>query len=528
VTPRTGHHPERVLGSDYALEVWQRRKWLAVVIFSVTITGAVAVAHSLPNLYRATATVLVERQQVSEAFVRPSVTAELETRIQTIHQQVMSRARLSDVITKLGLYPDLRGNVPLDAIVEMMRRDIQLALKGVEQTTGRTATIAFTISYTGRDPEKVARAANTLVDFYVEENTESRERQATRTAEFLKTQLDDSKRELDQGEQRSSEFKLRYAGELPQQLEANLAALERLNTQLRLNSEYQIRAIERRERLEQQLADTGSVRSTAPQTATPTEKLRTLEHGLADLRRQFSDLHPNVIRVRAEIAALRQAVIEANDDTANAETAQADSAAGFTKQAVSQVDKEIRTLKDEEGFLRQVIAGYEARVENAPKREEELQRLSRDYDLNTERYEMLLKKYEEAQLAESLEHGQNVEQFRVLDPALPPLRPAAPNRSWLLIIGFAAALALGFGAIVAAERFDTTFHSADDLRAFANVPMVAAIRWIPTTSDMRRHRFKFALTTIVVIVGLGLVAAGSYYVADGNEQIVRMTARGRG
>src|SRR5206468_2847581 len=105
-------------------------------------------AMSLPNLYRATATVLIERQQqVSEAFVRPSVTAELETRIQTIHQQVMSRARLTDVITRFGLYPDLRSVVPIDALVERMRREIQLTLKGVDQSTGRTSTIAFTLSY---------------------------------------------------------------------------------------------------------------------------------------------------------------------------------------------------------------------------------------------------------------------------------------------------------------------------------------------------------------------------------------------
>src|SRR3954468_10183800 len=105
-------------GFDFVLDIWQRRKWLPLLVFIGAFAGAASLALSLPDIYRATATVMVERQQVSEAFVRPSVTAELETRIQTIHKQVMSRARLSDVIKRLNLYPDLRGQVPVDAIVE--------------------------------------------------------------------------------------------------------------------------------------------------------------------------------------------------------------------------------------------------------------------------------------------------------------------------------------------------------------------------------------------------------------------------
>src|SRR5690348_16688090 len=101
-------------------------------------------ARALPDLYRATASVIVERQQVSEAFVRGSVTAELETRIQTIREQVMSRARLANLILRFDLYPETRKKAPIDSVVARMRRDIQLELKGIEQPmSGRMATIAF-------------------------------------------------------------------------------------------------------------------------------------------------------------------------------------------------------------------------------------------------------------------------------------------------------------------------------------------------------------------------------------------------
>ena len=115
-------------GFDFVLDVWQRRRWLALAVFAGAFSGVASLALSLPDLYRATTTVMVERQQVSEAFVRPMVTSELETRIQTIHKQVMSRARLSDIITRLNLYPELKGRVPMEGIAERMRTSIARAL----------------------------------------------------------------------------------------------------------------------------------------------------------------------------------------------------------------------------------------------------------------------------------------------------------------------------------------------------------------------------------------------------------------
>lgn len=522
MTPRSDAHFE--LEPDAVREVWHRRKWVGLLASSAVLAGAISVALSLPNLYRATATVLVERQQVSEAFVRPMVTAELETRIQTIRQQVMSRERLTEVITRLDLYPDLRGVVPMDGLVGRMRNEVELELRGTPQSSGRYATIAFAISYSGRDPETVARVANTLAALYVEENTTSRERQAALTAEFLKGQLTTIKRDLDEQEQRTNQFRLRYAGELQQQVEVNLAALERLNTQLRLNAEYQIRAIERREQLERQLAEAESGAPAAPQADTPAGQLRRLNQQLAQLRRRFSEEYPDVVRLKAEIASLqRQVTATPGADAADADAG--DSAVRVARQALGNVDRELESLRQEAGFLRRAIADYESRVENAPRRQVELQQLARDYDLTNERYQALLKRFEEAQLAQHLEQGRDTEQFRVLDAAIPPTRPVAPNRLWLLIMGVIASLAFGIGAIAVAEKLDTTFHDVDDLRAFADLPTLATIRLIPTRARARRRQRLVALTAVAVAVGLVVIVAGSYYVAAGNEQLVRLTAR---
>ena len=526
MTPRPDFdvEPSSALAPDVVLDVWRRRKWLGVAVFCAVSAGVIVAVATLPNLYRASATVLVERPQVSEAFVRQSVTAELETRIQTIHRQIMSRARLTDLITRLGLYSDLHGVVPMDALVDRLRREAILNLQGVEQSTGRIQTIAFTLSYSGRDPEMVARVANTLAAFYVEGNTQSRERQATETAEFLQARLADVKRELDEQERLTNEFKARHATEL-QQVEVSLTALERLNTQLRLNNESQLRALERRERFEQQLAAAESAPAIAAQDDSPAAELVELKEELTQLRRQYSEQYPEVVRVKALIAALETHTVSTGTNGHAVAAAPPNPTIRFAQQGLRSVESELRSLKDEEGSLRTQIGGYEARLDTSPKRQQEMQQPSLEYNAVNERYQALLKRAEEARLAENLERGQNTEQFRVLDAAIPPAQPAAPNRLWLLMMGLVMAGALGLGAIIAAEKLDTTFHTVEEVQAFTGLPTLARIRLIPSRARTRRERIRFALMTAAAIAAVGIVVAGSYYVAGGNEQIVRMTAR---
>ena len=196
-------------------------------MFALPLAAAITVIIALPNLYRSTATVLVERQQVPESFVRSTVTSELETRLQTISQEILSRSRLEALITRFGLYPDLQEQTPQrgDRRADAPRHPAR-AQGDRGEGADALATVAFALSYRGRDPRTVALVTNTLASFYVEENLKARERQASGTTEFLKAQLAETKKRLDEQERRVSEFKKRHLGELPQQMQANLATLE--------------------------------------------------------------------------------------------------------------------------------------------------------------------------------------------------------------------------------------------------------------------------------------------------------------
>src|SRR5262247_471443 len=315
--------PQKGVAIERLRAAWGRRKWLAVLVFILPFTAAVTMIFSLPTFYRSTAVILVDRQQVPETFVPATVTSELETRLHTISQEILSRARLDALITRFGLYPALRKQAQTEELVERMRRDIKLELKTTAGKEGyRSATTAFAISYRGPDPQTVAQVTNTLASFYIEENLKVRERQATGTAEFLKVQLTETRKRLDELETRVSDFRRRYLGELPQQMQANLTAMENVNTQLRLNSDNQTRAIERRDSLTGLLAEAasspqvyGATPGVAPAAEPRAVRLARLRQELAAARSRYTEQHPSISRLKAEIAATEQepAETKAND-----------------------------------------------------------------------------------------------------------------------------------------------------------------------------------------------------------------------
>jgi G-rich domain on putative tyrosine kinase len=257
---------------------------------------------------------------------------------------------------------------------------------------------------------------------------------------------------------------------------------------------------------------------------------------LAKLRTQFSEKYPDVVQLAAEVALLERELANAKaNEPKPGQSSTAPSppvvAAPMTpyslrlKEAISEVQTELKVLKTEEGRLRESIATYQARVENVPRREQEYKELSRDYDSTRELYGSLLKRYEEAQLAESMEQRQKGEQFRVLDPAVPNLQPAAPNRVRLVIMALMASLGLAVGAVLLAEHVDTTFHEVDDLRAFSNVPVLVSIPRIVTRTDLRRRWWRMRLTAMTVLVGLALIVGVSYFIAHGNERLILLFTR---
>jgi polysaccharide chain length determinant protein (PEP-CTERM system associated) len=500
--------------------MWSRRKWLGLAVFGGALAASLSAIAALPSVYRATATVLVDREQVPEAFVKSPVSAEVEARLSTISQELLSRNRIENLVARFDLYPELRRKGDHEAILAQMRKDIVLEPKAVDQSGGKPTTISFAISYRGNDPNTVAAVTNALASSYVEQNSRIRERQATGTAQFLKTQLADMKRRLDEQEH--------HMGALPAPPETELAALERLNVRLRFNNDQQLRLLDRRDRLVRDAFDASRAAPGVPGipgAPDPTAaKLAKMKQDLAELRTHYTDKYPDVIKLRSEIAALEAIAPPKTDKPEHAPAAGAPPHPA--RNVVAEVDAELKALRDEERGLRASIATYEARVANAPQRQQEYQRQARDYATTKEMYASLLKRYEDAQIAESMEQAQRSEQFRVLDPAVPPKDPVAPHRMRLMAMALALSAGLAFGAVMLAERLDTSFHTIDDLRGFTRVPVLTGIAPLLTDRDAAQRRRRACLTALSVMAGIALVTTASYFFAHGNELLARLAAVG--
>src|ERR1035441_9182153 len=174
--------------------IWKRKIRIAVVAVLFTIC-AVAVVRLLPTVYLAETVVLIDSQKIPEKFVSATVGDDLEERIASIRQMLLSGAELKKVIEEFGLYREERKTHFEEEILELMRKDISITLESAMPGTSKTRRPgAFRIGYQGSDPTLVMQVANRLTDLYVDQNLKTREGQAAGTSEFLDTQLRDAKR----------------------------------------------------------------------------------------------------------------------------------------------------------------------------------------------------------------------------------------------------------------------------------------------------------------------------------------------
>jgi polysaccharide chain length determinant protein (PEP-CTERM system associated) len=505
---------------EQLIEVCRRRSALILAVFFGALVPGVTFVKALPNVYRSTATMLVE-----PGGQEGSATGELEARLSTIHLEILSRARLVDLIQRFDLYPKLRPRVSGELLAQRMRRDIQVDLKGAENPTGPGPTVSFTLSYRGRDPQTVAKVANTLGAFYLEEDLKIRERHASGTVQVLGSQLEETRKRLEDRERRLAEFQDQNLGELPQQTDLNLATLSRLSEQLRVAIDERTKLVERRETLARRLAEAQATSSEPDGVAA---RVARLNADLQELRQRFSDKYPDVIRLKGEIAALERQAEEARRQAKTGRSGtEGDRALLALKESLREAQSEIARAKAEEDRIRREIAAYSRRLENAPRRQLAFQEVWRDYQTTKELYNSLLKRYEEAQLAEGTEQDAKRPRFRILDAAVPPTEPIAPNRMQLLAMVFVLALAMTAGAVFGREQHDLSFHGADDLRAFASVPVVVTVPRVVTRSDAWRRKGRALAVVAATLVGIAVASLASYQVGQGNERVVFMLTRGR-
>jgi polysaccharide biosynthesis transport protein len=489
-----------------------RRRWKSfIIVFFPVVFIAAFIALALPPSYVSQATILVESQQIPEAYVRSAITTYVEERLDVITQQVLSQRHLQEIIDEFGLYSDYKDKYLPSEIIELVRNSFKYeTISSTRAGSNSSATVAFTISYEGEDPATVQKVTNKFASLYLTGDINLRQDQVANTTSFLEQSLAQLQSQIDEIQEKISVLKTSHYGELPENSSTNLSAMQNLERQLDQNNSQIVSLRERKIYLEGQLATIAPMASVTSSNGTPAmstqERLRSLKSELASLKTIYTSSHPDVVRIENMIKQLES---EAGASGDNSGTGINNEGAGIQEPdnpAYINLNTQIRTtemdienlLKDEKTIKAQ-ISVYQKRLENAPNIEKEYNNLTRDYENAKNKYNDIMNKLLESRVAQGMEDTQKGEKFTMIDNAQLPEKPNSPNRAAIALIGFVLAIGGGIGLAAFQETTDDSFKSSGELSRFIKAPVLSVMPVIVSDEDKQRGKKRWALTAAVAL-----------------------------
>jgi len=454
-----------------------RRPWLVIVPLVLTLVAAVAASFLLAPRYKSSTLILLAPEQMPASFVPQMSTERVGRRLQTLQQEVQSRTRLETIARELDPYGTL-GKEPLIDTIERMREAVVVTVKGTD---------AFSIEFEHPDPKMAMLVADRVTTLFMEEVVGARERQVSNAYEFIERQLQDARQQLEEKETALREYKERHMGQLPEQVQANLSTLQRLQLEQQSVQDSLRKATDALLLLES--GGSGATAAAVPGAPAPPDSLATLRALMAQLKTRYTAEHPDVRALQSRIDALEAAAAAA----ASAQPAQpgappADPGVAAAQLRLKEARLELHTLRARLADVDSRIVAFQARVEAAPRREQEILGLTRDYQKLSENYTALLSKKLDAEMASRLEQQQKGQQFRVLDPAFMPERPSFPNRGLFALAGAVGGLLLGLSLAVGIDALDPTVKDADSVRTAFSFPVLAVIPYVKPREQTRLAR----------------------------------------
>ncbi len=469
-------HREMTL-EDY-VGILRRRLWWIVVPTVILPLVTYGLSLLLKDRYTSQTLVLVEQQKVPDSFVRPVITEDLNARLSTMQEQILSRTRLQPIIERFGLYAGEK--IPMDDKVERMRKAISVTpVRSV--VTATNGLPGFSIAFTADDARLAQQVCGEIASMFMSENLRAREQTAQGTTEFLRAQLEEAKRKLDDQDRKLAAFQRQYIGQLPGQEQMNFGIYEGLNKQLEANTQ----ALNRLQQdktyaetmLNQQIAAWKSMQSTNS-PVTLEQQLAALQSQLVSLEGRYTADHPDVLKAKRDIELLKKKL----SDTPPPAPEQNENAVKIEPASVQQLRAQVRNLElsvqeklREQQNIQKQIKVYAARIEMSPKVQEQYKSITRDYNTALGFYNELLAKKNQSEMATDLEKRQQGEQFRVMDPPNLPATPTYPNRMMFAAGGLAGGLVLGVLLALGLEFKDKSLRTEGDIEWCLELPTLAQV-----------------------------------------------------
>lgn len=507
----------------------KRRRWYLMGPLFATWLLLWSVSWFLPSIYRSSTLILVEQPTVSK-IVDPStgdMSNDLQSRLDSLTQQVLSRTRLLRIIDTLNLYPKMRQRATPDDLVERMRKDIQIE---TVRSPGNELS-AFTISFLAQNPRTAQQVTTELTNMLITGVVENSNSNAKDTTQFLQGQLEAKAKDLAAQEEKVREFKDRHLGELPDQLPSNLQILSGLQTQLQSEEDALGRANQQNAYLESLMNQYKTMARTSKPGDPATgglpaidAQLQLLRNKLADLLSRYTDRHPDVVKLKDQIAQtekLRAQFVaqmkakDANPDTPLDPTAVAYGPDG-RELPLAEVQSQLKGNQIEIvnrqraiGDLQKRISDYQARLNATPVAQQELADLMRDYTQSKTDYDSLLSKKNQAELTQNLFQQQQGEHFRMIDPPSLPTKPDSPDRFKLSLAGLFGGLVLGAVGVFGSEYLDDRLYTEKELKKLLPTEILVELPPLTTVEEQRGRKQQAwlelavaAVMSLVILVGV--------------------------
>ncbi|HYI02571.1 GumC family protein [Hyalangium sp.] len=439
---------ERGMTADQVLVALWRRKALVGAIAAAVFAVGAAVVMTRPSMYEASSVVRVEPQRPGEEMVQRTVSELIEQRLLTVRQELMARPVLQKAIEEMNLYPDIVSEKGIEAAVTQMRKDLAIKVEGEN---------AFELTYASQDPQVAAQVANRLPALFADETLKLRQAQASRATQLFTEEMDSLAKSVSIWEKRIAQFKIDHMGELPEQIEMNMRGLERVSHELQTKSE-ELRAAEARR------SDLARARNAGDSEA---GRLEAAENGLTRTlvaaRTQWTEDHPEVKRLQSELENL----------TSRRKDAEGRMVAERMERG--RVSELIVAIQNEIKGLHQQAETFQKRLDNTPRWAHELGVMHRDYEIARTKYQSVVSRKVEAEIAEELEAMSSKSLFNVISPAGVPAVAARPDRFGGLLISLLIALGVGVLTGVVLEMRDDSIRDGHELRERLTLPVLAVV-----------------------------------------------------
>ncbi len=361
------------------LKIIHKRRFTFVLAAAVIITAVTAVSYYMPKVYEASTTVSIERNYLNVLMRDIAVAAPVEERVQALSVVMTSRGMLLRVLAKLGVAPDEKDVASTEKVIKYYQKYTQIKFEA-SRSSRRDNMDLFTVTYRDKDPRFARDYVNDLVQQYVLDSHSKKQDQAVGANQFIYEQMELYKSKIDR-------------------VEAELGKRQK---------QRDVQAVSR---------------------------LAKLKKRYDDLLTQYTEKHPEVIRVKAEIESTQEQVrqlqrAEEEDKGANG-----------------------KSTKD----------------------------LERDQEAYKKIYESLVASLGKSQVSAQVEVQDKADTFNILEPAVLPVEPVSRPRWQVILLGLLGGVAGGAGMVIVLEMLDRSIKSVSTIRELG-IPVIAVIPQIETAA----------------------------------------------